>query len=65
MDKERLKGLRGDVTKPHLKRFFKIVPMRDEDGNAIANNPALSSGFWPKPKHGIKVDKVDGKTNRK
>ncbi len=57
--------LRGDMTKPHLKRFFKIVPMRDEDGNAIANNPALSSGFWPKPKHGIKVDKADGKTNGK
>ena len=49
--------LHGDVTKPHLRKFFKIVPMKDEAGNPIQNNPPLNkAGFWGKPSQGIKID---------
>lgn len=53
-----MKRLSGDITKPHLKKFFKTVPMKDEDGNDIPNNPPLRHGGpWAKPEMGIKLGK--------
>jgi len=47
-----------DKTKPHLRKFFKVVPMLDEDGRAIPNNPPIQHGGpWekPKPDHRIRL----------
>ena len=52
-----------DRTKPHLRQFFKTVPMRDEDGNRIPNNPPIKHGGpWEKPEPGIKIGKDLNKT---
>ena len=46
---KRLVGPRGNVMKPHLRKFLKVKSLGPE--------PALNvKGFWPKPNHGIKID---------
>lgn len=52
-----------DKTKPHLRQFFKTVPMRDENGDIIPDNPPIKHGGpWEKPKQGIRVGKDLHKT---
>jgi hypothetical protein len=58
--------LRGDVTKPHLRKFFKTVPMKDEKGNDIPDNPPLRRGGpWAKPEMGIGQNLHKAKEGRK
>lgn len=50
-----------DKTKPHLRKFFKTVPMRDEEGRVIPNNPAVKHGGpWEKVDHRIRVKENSG-----
>lgn len=56
--KEDRPKLRGDITKPHLRKFFKTVPMKDEEGKDIPNNPQIQHGGpWQKTKVGITLGK--------
>ena len=55
--------LTGDITKPHLRKKFKTVPMKDENGNPIPDNPQIRHGGpWEKPTGGIRIGKDIHKT---
>jgi len=46
----------GDVTKPWKRQFFETRDIGPEP-------PINASGFWPKPKHGMKRKKDDSSIN--
>jgi hypothetical protein len=53
----------GDITKPHLHKKFKMVPMKDANGNPISDNPEIRHGGpWAPFQHGIDIGKDDRKT---
>lgn len=52
-----------DKTRPHLRRFFKVVQMVDDNGNKIPNNPPIQHGGpWVKVK-GIQLGKDTAKSS--